>query len=85
MDHEGKSILDWPGDRVGAVGSRNAAQVRAAGFRSQVVPTRPPVHVGQGSKEGDEGWGGLNPGGVSDSTRVCFLYWIVHISNTVSQ
>ena len=62
-----KSFLDWPSDRVGAIGPRNAAQVWPANFGSPVVPARPTVYVGQDSKEGDEGWGGFNPGDLSGS------------------
>ena len=67
LDHgECKSFLDWSNDRVGTVSPRVAAKVRPASFRSQAISTRPPVHVGQDSKEGDEGWRGFNPGGLSD-------------------
>jgi len=62
-----KSFLDRPSDRVSAIGPRNAPQVWPASFRSPVVPARSSVYVGQDSKEGDEGWGGFNPGDLSGS------------------
>ena len=67
LNHERKSLLDRSGDRVGAGGPRNAAQTWAARLRSHAVPARPAVYVGQDSKEGDEGWGSVDSGGVSGS------------------
>lgn len=60
-------FLDWPGDRVGAVGPRNAAKTRSASPGPQSTPARSPVYGAQDTEEGDEGWWGLNPGGLSGS------------------
>lgn len=60
-------FLDRPSDRVGAIRPRNAPQARPASLRSQVVPARPPVYVGQDPEKSDEGWGRFGHGCLNGS------------------